>query len=1203
MAATGPSQNGSAIIPSSLPANQSFCAAPFPCPTLVRLDRIKLAGFKSFVDPTTIPTPGNLIGIVGPNGCGKSNIIDAVRWVMGESSAKHLRGEHMADVIFNGSSTRKPVGYAAVELIFDNSEGKAPGEFARYQEIAIKRQVTRDGQSTYSLNGTRCRRRDITDLFLGTGLGARSYAIIEQGTISRLIEAKPQELKELIEEAAGISRYRERRHETELRMGHTQENLSRLLDLREEVSKQVENLKRQTQKAERHNRLKEQERTLKAQLLGLRWRTHQAAFDTLSAEVQDTERQCTEVDEQLSAGSLQTADTQSRHDTLQTTLHDTQGRLYGLSSDISRITQSLRHAAETKEALRLEVQRLEESRESVAVDLAQDERTLAEIRAVLAALEAERLTLTAEETKTATERERANGALRALEQTQAKLSNTLISQKTQREIKESLLQQLLQQQQTVSVRQDKLDSLQQAIEREIAAIDLDGLVLDIEQHRNAHAADLAEQKALKAQLSELRDEIHAARKALQSRLAEHHGLEGQVASLTALQSEAMGTDQSQLADWLTNHQLRDCPRLAEDLQVEPSWEKATENLLGPWLKALCLSSDDRLDSIAKDLPDADLALIVRQENPSTMPIGCLGEKIAGEYVRSLPRVARVHWVNNLDEALRRRSGLGPEDTLLTPDGTEVGPNFLMQHRPAKGPSGLLQRARELKALKDRLASEQIALREAETRLSVLEERLHHSETQKEGLDLKERQAASTLAALLADHSAREAQLRQHQSRLKQLETDRGEARQEQESLDQRRTQTMETLQQLARDVPLLEAEADQQQAVKGTAAEQFAELSERLRGLREALRALEAKKSEQRASETLTQRHIERLQTQLAQTTQGLKDLGRKTAEIESADPEGPSTLAALHEERAVVEKALHQQRSEADRLAQAIREALEHKSRLEQQQQKLRQTLEQRRLALTTHAVHRDTLQQQLLEIGVEPGHFAHSPESNTETDEKTIQKELESVQQDLGRLGAVNLSAIEEYPEQQERLGFLEQQALDLRQSLEALKEAIDTIDEECRSRFKATFDLLNSGLGRMFPKLFGGGEASLALTERALLDAGVTIMARPPGKRNSSIHLLSGGEKALTAAALVFAIFELNPAPFCLLDEVDAPLDEANVGRFSQLVKEMSETVQFLFISHNKATMEMASHLAGVTMKEPGVSRIVAVDLDAAVEMTTA
>ena len=1190
----------SAIIPAS---PSPFQIPPaLPCPSFVRLDRIKLAGFKSFVDPTTIPTPGNLIGIVGPNGCGKSNIIDAVRWVMGESSAKHLRGESMADVIFNGSSSRKPVGLASVELVFDNAQGKAPGEFAKYPEISIKRQVARDGQSTYILNGTRCRRKDITDLFLGTGLGSRSYAIIEQGTISRLIEAKPAELRELIEEAAGISRYKERRHETELRMGHTQENLDRLLDLREEVGKQLESLKRQAKKAEKFTALRDEERTYREQLLALRWRKHEAEFQGHQRQLADHEtrfRALAAEEHELSA----TLENQREElAELQQALNAEQGRYYELGAEISRITQSLRHAEETQANLMQEQARLRQEQERAAADLENDRAQLEAVREELAELELSLEEAREAEIEMAALRDAADDTLKTSRQHFEHLSGEIGRCRAQRDIQQSRAGQIEQQLGQLLARRDKLDQEGEEIQ---GTLDAEGLA-ELEQA----AAELdAERGLLHERLQELATRIQQGReqaKALQQNLnttrAERHALDGRISSLETLQEHAMGKDRAGLQRWLREQGLEQAARLAEQLDVQPGWETAVETVLGPHLQALCVERTDDLAPALASLGEEPLALLETRPATPGAP-GRSGQRLLEQVNSTLelnPLLGSVYCADDLDAALKLSRDLEAHESAITREGVRVGPGWLTQQKPDDGQAGVIQRERELK----RMRAEQAVLAERITSLEAeqlaAEQAVREAEQERERVQTEERRLGAELARTRAELSAARARCEQATKRLGQIRAELAELATQQaslqEDLEEARLLRLEAEEQLAE---LEMGAADHAERRVGAEA-RLTEADASLRQARDRLNALASRAEALRSSEQLTGRHLERAQQQVDQARQRLEDLSVRVTETRPADDATQEDLDALTEQRGQVEKRLAELRQRAAHLESAMRQTSEARLRNERELNGIKEKLEQVRLELSANEVRRQTVAEQFEELGADPAAVMTTlPE---EAEEKAWQKRVAELGEEIARLGAVNLTAMEEYQVQEERMTFLDQQHADLSESLATLREAIEKIDKECRSRFKETFDLINAGLQRMFPKLFGGGQASLDLTDRDLLESGVTIMARPPGKRNSSIHLLSGGEKALTAAALVFAIFELNPAPFCLLDEVDAPLDDANVGRFSQLVKEMAERVQFLFISHNKVTMEIADHLAGVTMKEPGVSRIVAVDIEAAVELAS-
>lgn len=1165
----------------------------------MRLEKIKLAGFKSFVDPTTIPTPGNLVGIVGPNGCGKSNIIDAVRWVMGESSAKHLRGESMADVIFNGSSSRKPVGMASVELVFDNTEGKAPGEFASYPQISIKRQVSRDGQSVYILNGTRCRRKDITDLFLGTGLGSRSYAIIEQGTISRLIEAKPAELRELIEEAAGISRYKERRHETELRMGHTQENLERLMDLRDEVSKQLETLKRQAKKAEKYTALKAEEQLYREQLLGIRWRkydnqlqSHKAALTTLEIRFRTLSEDEYHLNESLELHRRQ-------HEALQKRLGLEQGRFYELGADINRLSQSLKHARETLENLTQEECRLHEAQQQAEQDLDNDRTQLETLREELIEIELALAHSLDREAEAQVLRDNAEQVLRSARQHFETVSSEIGHNRSQTEIQRARLSQLEQQSRQIEARLERLHDEQSEQQDALNINSLEDLQL--------HLAELdAERISLQKLLTQSQDRIQAGRETLKhgqlsldAHRAEQHALNGRISSLETLQQHAMGKDRAELKHWLAAQGLEHNPRLAQQIDVQPGWESAVESVLSTQLQAVCVDGAEAYLAPLATLTKESIALF--ETTPATANTPSDNARLI-EQIKSpwnlAPLLGSVYCADDLEAAHALGQHLADHESVVTPEGVRLGPGWLSRQRPDDGKSGIIKRERDLRDMKIDQEAVAVTLRGLEQQQQQAESAIREAEHQRDQLQSEDRNLAAEHSRVKAELSAATARTEQASKRLRQLAFDiddlTAQRSENSESATESRTRLLDAEDRLSE----LEQLAIDHAGQRGGLESRLAEADAELQGLRDRINGQKSRQESLKASEALTMKHLERAQIQHEQSRVRLDTLRSRVSETGQPNEEQQAELEDWIEQRAEVELSLADLRQRDTSLTAEIRNISEARLRNERELNGIKAQLEEIRLELSANDVRQQTVQEQLDELGADSATVAATLPKDA--DEKRWQQRVTDLADTITQLGAVNLTASEEYAVQEERMAFLEQQHQDLTDSLTTLREAIDKIDKECRSRFKQTFDQINAGLQSMFPKLFGGGQASLELTDRDLLDAGVTVMARPPGKRNSSIHLLSGGEKALTAAALVFAIFELNPAPFCLLDEVDAPLDDANVGRFSELVKEMSERVQFLFISHNKVTMEIAQHLAGVTMREPGVSRIVAVDIDAAVEL---
>ncbi len=1165
----------------------------------MRLDKIKLAGFKSFVDPTTIPLPGNLVGIVGPNGCGKSNIIDAVRWVMGESSAKHLRGESMADVIFNGSSSRKPVGLASVELVFDNGEGRAPGEFAKYRQISLKRQVARDGQSAYFLNGARCRRKDITDLFLGTGLGSRSYAIIEQGTISRLIEAKPDDLRELIEEAAGISKYKERRHETELRMGHTQENLDRLSALRDEVAKQLESLRRQARKAEKYTALKDEERRRKAQLLAIRWRKHDAQMQAHHASLAEAEARFRELRAQDQALAETLERQRFRHETLHKTLSEQQARSYELGSEINRLDQAIKHARKTRDDLLQEQARLAEENKEAERDLNQDQAQLKAIHEQLAELVSNFEAARNAEIEAVERRDAADRAFKEARQAFQRLGDEIGRSRSQAEVQRARLKQLEQQQRQQETRRERLESERDDLEATLRTEGLEELERDAAELEAERAALRERLHTLHERIQDERERAKSCRRELDAGRAELHALEGRISSLETLQQHAMGKDRTGLKRWLAERELERAGRLAECLEVDSGWEAAVESVLGAHLQALCVASTAPYLAHLPGVSGESLAFFETRASASAAASDT--ERLLSR-VRSPwnlgPLLGAVYCAEDLAAACAMSERLADHESVVTPEGVRLGPGWLAVQKSDDGRSGIIKRERDLRALKARRDEILASNHALEGRVASAEAAIREAEQERDHAAADERQVASEHARIKAEASAAAARCEQARKRLRQLEFEWDDLDGQRREIAEETAETCSLLLEAEERLAALEPESVAQSTQGAKLETRLAEAETALRAARERLSELKSRQESLRSSEALLRKHLERAQNQYGQSRARLDDLAARLVEIEAPAEDERLELDGLLEQRAQAERTLAELRRQVGELEADMRRTSEARLHNEQELNGLKEHLEKIKLDLSADAVRRQTVQEQFEELGADPE--AVLAELPPEADEKIWQDRANALAEEIARLGAVNLTALEECLAQEERLNFLDQQHRDLSESLATLREAIERIDRECRGRFKETFDKINAGLKRMFPKLFGGGEAHLELTERDLLETGVSIMARPPGKRNSSIHLLSGGEKALTAAALVFAIFELNPAPFCLLDEVDAPLDDANVGRFGQLVKEMSEKVQFLFISHNKATMEIAQHLAGVTMKEPGVSRIVAVDIDAAVEL---
>jgi chromosome segregation protein len=1166
----------------------------------MRLKSIKLAGFKSFVDPTTVQFPNNLTAVVGPNGCGKSNIIDAVRWVMGESSAKTLRGDSMADVIFSGSSARMPVGQASIELIFDNSDGSLTGEYGKFSEIAVRRLVTRELQSTYFLNGSKCRRRDIQDIFLGTGMGPRSYSIIEQGTISRFVEAKPEELRHFIEEAAGISKYKERRRETENRIRHTKENLDRLNDIREELDRQIHHLQRQAKAAEQYSELRQQERTAKGELLAIRWR---ALNDVAAGQ----EKLVSEQQVQLEAvhaeqRAIETGIEKQR--VLQTEVSDSQqqvqSQLYQVGTEIARQEQNIQHQQQRAQQLEIELQRTEAAKRQAANDLESDQQKTEILQEQLLELAPEMELLAEQELQSAEQLELAEATMQQWQQSWDEFNQQAAEPRQRAEVEQSRIQHL---EQSIATLQQRVERLQQE-KASFGENPEDSHILELqeqmamldersEQHKErvGELVQQIEQQREKNQL--LSQSLDQARRAMQEQQGRHGSLE-------ALQQAALGKTDTPVVQWLEKNQLHRLPRLAQNLQVENGWERALETVLGHHLQGVCVQQGADLSNALANLAEGSITLLNPDQAQATTAAGELNSLLSKVHsswnLSSL--LAGVYVVDDLAEALQQRDQLAAHESIVCRDGLWLGRGWIRVTREGNEQASVLERQQELQLLDEQIAEldEQIEIQSVDLDAGLLQ--LKNAEQARETAQHELNSLLRQYADLASQLSAKQARIEQLNMRRQRLDNDLEEhseqLMQEQEKLAESRLTWQQALEEMEQDVARKE-ELLQQRDSSRTLLD---DVRQRARHDRElAHQAALKQQSVSTQLEALNQ-GVERLHTQLQHLGERETSLREDMGESAMPMDELRETLEIQLEKRLRLDNQLAEVRAQVDKVAFELRQLDEKRHQAEQRLESVRNLLESSRVEAQGLHVQRENLESQLREMKQNLKTLVEQlPEGAVESNWENT---LTQLQNRIQRLGAINLAAIDEYKTQSERKTYLDAQNEDLEEALETLENAIRKIDRETRTKFKETFDKVNNGLQDLFPKVFGGGHAYLELTGEDLLDTGVTIMARPPGKRNSTIQLLSGGEKALTAISLVFSIFQLNPAPFCMLDEVDAPLDDANVGRFCRIVKEMSETVQFIYITHNKVTMEMATHMMGVTMYEPGVSRLVSVNVDEAAEL---
>jgi chromosome segregation protein len=1155
----------------------------------MRLVEIKLAGFKSFVDPTTFHAPTNLTGIVGPNGCGKSNIIDAVRWVMGEGSARVLRGESMADVIFSGSSTRKPVGTATVELVFDNSDGQVGGQFAGYNEISVKRQVSRDGVSMYFLNGTRCRRKDVRDLFLGTGLGSRSYSIIEQGMISEVIEARPEEIRGHLEEAAGISKYKERRRETESRIQHTRDNLARLSDLREEIGKHLNRLQRQAAAANRYRKLKNEKRQLESRLLTLRWRELKGQTETGSKALSQRE---TTLQQSIAGQRAAEAALEKLHEEqgqASEGFNEVQAEFYGVGSEISRLEQAVQHARDLQSRQRQDQAETGAALNDIEKHIVLDRAQVEDLSQALAEVEPALVQAVAAEEQATDQLAEVEAQVQSWQEAFEQHHHRNAECQREADLRRAEIANLEQRMVQATRRLETLGQETETVETSRILEALESLDQEVQRLTAQQAEQQQRLEALRAQLAERQAALRGAEFEGQQQQRELHTREGRLESLLTVQSAALATEANDR--WLADHGLALAPRLAKAIRVAAGWEVAAETVLGHWLQSVLVPPDAGRIQALEALEDALIGLLDDAAGQVQPRPGTLAEQVGAPDVVT-GWLNRVRLAGSLEAAWEQRAALADGESFITRAGEWLGSGWVRVARGKAGEEGMLLRQktiaelqREIEQLGAQVARQSQRIESERAALAGLEEEIQQAQAEINRMHQRrsevEGQAVSRRASI-AMRDERQLAIGTEASQLRQqLAGDEDAVRVARAALE-RHIEDMAGLKQERERLDARRAELiDHREAVRREVKE-----------ARERRHELALKAESRRASLESLRQSLERMDTQLSQLQQRYVVLSEQLAKAQDPELAHRAEMDVLLGRRLETEARLKRAREQLQQLEEQYRARDAERQAAVQQSDAIRQQLERDRLAQQEVELNARALQRQVEERGGDVE--ALSVELPEQADVAEWEAGLEQLQERITRLEPVNLAAIDEYEEEKKRKEYLDAQNDDLCQALATLEDAIAKIDRKTRTRFKETFERVNKGLQELFPRLFGGGHAYLELTGDDLLTTGVSIMARPPGKRVSSIHLLSGGEKALTAVAFVFAIFQLHPAPFCLLDEVDAPLDDSNVVRFSGMVQELSETVQFIFVTHNKITMEMAQQLAGVTMAEPGVSRLVQVDV---------
>ncbi len=1169
----------------------------------MRLRQIKLAGFKSFVDPTQIEVPGSLVGVVGPNGCGKSNVIDAVRWVLGESKAAELRGESMQDVIFNGSVNRKPGGRASVELVFDNQDGRIGGAWGQYSEISVKRVLTRDGTSSYYINNQNVRRRDVQDMFLGTGLGPRAYAIIGQGMISRIVEARPDELRIFLEEAAGVSKYKERRRETENRLADTRDNLTRVDDILRELDGQIVKLEQQAEVARTYRELQARHDE-QQQLLWLSRRREAEAERQKAARDIDSRTTALEGHvAELRATERALEEVRAAHFASSDSVHEAQGKVFQVNAEVSRLESEIRMIVDGRSRLATQVETLKDTRQ----------RRLQERTELLARVEELAQSITDTTARLAEAQQRVGEHEARLPQFEASYGNA-------REAMSAARAEAAQAEQAI----EAAASEQRNLDRQLAALAQRRDRLN-EERASIGSPDEARLHELKEQVTRLEGELRTATDAqqraeqqlaasnddrtrqLDARVQQTEALarlEARIAALKQVQANVEANDK--LDPWLRAQGLDALPRLFRKLSVEAGWETAFEAVLRDRLESVEIGRLDVIGGLAGSAPPARVAFYstasaVARDSAPLAGFSRMSELVRG-HDAALAAVladwlAGIFVAPDLTSALAAREQLPPGGQFIVKSGHLVSRHGVRFFAADDAKAGLLARRLEIENLDKEIRAQRLMVEEA------------------------------TAAVARAESALRQAQDSQQTTR-RDVEGVRGQLHAAQiEAV--RLTDLIDRVKhrsgQIADELAEIESQDRELRSHRGNADNRFEQLDgelatqhERVEAARVSYEAadqeLRAARDEQRTLETARQQ----LEFALTSTRErqgdvehagqvAADDAERLASDVQQASDElarlddgaARAGLESWLSQRASAESGLREARSRMEELAQRLRETDEQRITLERDLQPRRDKITELQLKEQAARLAVEQFAQQLTEAHADEE--ALQSKLTPQMKAAMLQAEIERLADEIAALGAVNLAALEELGTSRERKAFLDAQSSDLTAAITTLEDAIRKIDRETRELLQQTFDQVNAHFGQLFPKLFGGGDARLVMTGEEILDAGVQVMAQPPGKRNSTIHLLSGGEKALAATALVFALFKLNPAPFCLLDEVDAPLDDANTDRFCRLVQSMTDNTQFLFITHNKIAMEMAQQLIGVTMQEQGVSRIVAVDIDSAVRLT--
>lgn len=1180
----------------------------------MRIKTLSIHGFKSFIDKVNLNFSTGVSGIVGPNGCGKSNIVDAIRWVIGEQNPRHLRGKLMEDIIFNGSESRKPLGMAEVSLVFSNHEGKAPARFANFTEIEVSRRLYRSGESEYYLNKVQCRLRDIVDLFTDTGIGTRSYSIVEQGQVGWIVNARPEDRRVIFEEAAGISKFKHKKDAALRRLESTRENLTRVNDIISEVRRQLNSLNRQAKKAERYKVLRDELKEVDLRICSIE-------FKKIGEEIHALSKRLIEINDEDAALAARASGAESKAEelrlesvALEAAFRDISERLVG----IERLIQEEEHAGALAHARLAELKR---NSERLAFEINEIRNSVQganrHMESLSAALFEAEAVISAEAARVKEEAGRLgelNGKIRLLEEQEGSEKAESLKALTMLSDVKHALQSSMKEAEAARVKEEKARAEKEGFEKELSA--LEDRALSLRQSLNARqgARDVAEAElvSVKERLGSLEGEREAAAARLKAFNDEYAGACARLSALEDMEKNLESLKQGPRAIMRKENRTGVHGLVADCIETGQGYEKAVQAALGGALQYVIVESQrqgvDAIEYLKKNLSGRGTFVPVNELKPLPAPVPANAAYGLPDNAKELLNEVRIKdgyhalvsallsdvlVVEDMKTALEiwQRNGIYNK-TLVTLEGDVIDPQGIITGGAGNGDTGILEKRGEIKRLRvlvsklegeaagaaSRLGEISVAIEAAEAVLESKRSSLHTADIEAVNIEAEFKRYSEETVRLKAALDDREAAIQEAASSIERLNGKLATLSSERQGLEKELNERDSRIASVTAGISAMAADKEK--------------LAHLITELKIALAQTEERANSIRKESSGKAAHIAELAGRLEHRSQ----------ELAAGDGEVSLRLKEIEESRARVEGFLAQanaikkeQAAKADeisalneRLSSVDEELKAVKSMLAGiQESKARFSLELQEKELKLGHLKERTAEK----YGVEAASLTCEEDGSSGQD--ALEAERQELKDKLASLGEVSLSALDEYNDLEGRHRFLQTQQEDLSSSVEALHNAILRINRTTRERFKSAFDEINETFKATFPRFFSGGRAELRLTDEAdMLECGIEIVAQPPGKRLQNITLLSGGEKALTAISLIFAIFLIKPSPFCLLDEVDAPLDDANIDRFNSFVKEMSKISQFLMITHNKRTMEMADTLYGITMEEPGTSKIISV-----------